>query len=253
MPQLCTITAGRPESLTSVLMASLALLCLALPSPALSSTTESTATQIDTALTEQTWARLHQRYPDLADDRVRIDFDLPSAVSSLAPCPDPIDIDWRGQTLAGRQTPKVSCDTLGWQLYIPIDLAIHRPVVVAAGSLSRGHRLTASDLTLRTLDIGTLRLGYFDSIDSLEGYEVARPVQPGDVITPHMAEPPVMVKRGDRVVIIATTGGGLSVRTLGEALRDGPSGEQIPVRNLTSRKVVHAYVKSKGVVEIAVQ
>ena len=253
MPQLCTITAGRPERLTSVPAAGLALLCLILPAQALPSTTASTAAQIDAALTEHTWARLHQHYPDLEDDAFRFDFELPSATASLTPCPDPIDIDWRGQTLAGRQTPKVSCDTLGWQLYVPIDLAIHRPVVVAAGSLSRGQRLAASDLTLRTLDIGTLRLGYFDSIESLEGYEVARPVKPGHVITPHMADPPVMIQRGDRVVIIATTENGLSVRTLGEALRDGPSGEQIPVRNLTSRKVVHAYVKSKGVVEITVQ
>lgn len=251
MPQLSSISAKGLQSLSKAVHTGLFGVLLALPLWTDAQPSADATSQIDQALAQATETRIEHRYPDLTKDSYTVDYQLPAATTTLEACPEPVSVDWRGQSLAGRQTPKISCAPLGWQLYVPITLAIHRPVVVSKGSLSRGQRLTAADLHLRTMDIGSLHLGYFDSVEELEGYEVARNLKPGDVITPHMAEPPVMIQRGDRVVIIATSGG-LSVRTLGEALRDGRAGHQIPVRNLTSRKVVHAYVKSKGVVEIAV-
>lgn len=253
MAQLCTIAAKAPKDLVRPLKALLTGWCVVLSLVTEAATEVDATTQIETTLDDEIHARLTRHYPDVSADSIQFDYDLPGATDTFAPCSETLRIDWRGQSMAGRQTPKISCPAEGWQLYVPVSLAIHRPVVVAADSLSRGQRLNASDLRLKTLDIGTLRLGYFDSIEALSGYEVARPIQPGDVITPYMAEPPLMIERGDRVVIIATTAGGLSVRTLGEALRDGRSGEQIPVRNQQSRKVVHAYVKSQGVVEIKVE
>ncbi|WP_162824627.1 flagellar basal body P-ring formation chaperone FlgA [Saccharospirillum mangrovi] len=207
-------------------------------------------TQISDALNAALVDKLHQRHPDLDADDGQFEFQLQAVAGNLAPCTSGVDVDWRGQELGGRLTPRVSCDAEGWQLYVPVTVAIHLPVVVTSGNLDRGHRLTAADLRLQSIDIASLRQGYFESADDLLGYQLARNVNAGQVVTPYLAEPPMLVDRGDRVYILAKSGP-LSVRTLGEALRQGRAGEQIPVRNLSSGETIHAYIIERGVVETA--
>ncbi|PTY36794.1 flagella basal body P-ring formation protein FlgA [Saccharospirillum sp. MSK14-1] len=201
---------------------------------------------LNTALTE----KLAQHHPDLDAENSQFDFQLQAVAGNLTPCTSPIDVDWRGQDLGSRLTPKVSCTSEGWQLYVPVTVAIHLPVVVTAANLDRGHRLTAADLRMQNTDIASLRQGYFETPDDLIGYQLARSVNNGQVVTPYIAEPPMLVDRGDRVYILSHSGP-LSVRTLGEALRQGRAGEQIPVRNLRSGDTIHAYIKERGVVETA--
>jgi flagella basal body P-ring formation protein FlgA len=210
-----------------------------------------TATQITQAVQVALWQRIGQDYPDVPDEQITTQIQVNDAAGSLPACPAPLLVDWRGGSLSNRITPRVSCDELGWQIYLPISLTIEVPVVVSSRSLSRGQQLTSADLSLALTDLATLRHGHYASIATVTGYELARNLAPGTVITPVIARPPIMIKRGDRVIIVAS-GSGLAVQTEGEALRDGAAGSQIPVRNLTSRQTVHAYVKSRGVVEIPV-
>lgn len=252
MPQLRWLSANRLKRLTKWVLIGMGLAMAPPAMPAPDDDGNGVEHQIEQALDASLADRIRQRYPSVEDDQYRAEYRLQSAVRTLQHCSATIEVDWRDQTLSGRQTPRVQCPSEGWQIYVPVTIEIRMPVVVSAGSLSRGQRLTESDLELSVRDIGSLRMGYFDSARDLVGYEIARNLNPGEVITAHLAEPPMMIEKGDRVVIIAT-GGGLSVRTQGEALRDGRSGRQIPVRNLNSRKIVHAYVKRPGVVEIPVQ
>lgn len=204
--------------------------------------------QIDTALSTALTNLLAQQHPDLNAQQRQFDFQLQAVAGNLTPCTSDVEVDWRGQDLSSRLTPKVSCANEGWQLYVPVSVAIHLPVVAAAGNLERGHRLTAADLRMQDADIASLRQGYFENPDNLIGYQLERSVTSGQVITPYIAEPPLLVERGDRVFILSHSGP-LTVRTLGEALRDGRAGEQIPVRNLNSGDTVHAYIQARGVVE----
>jgi flagella basal body P-ring formation protein FlgA len=213
--------------------------------------TQSTASQIVQAVEQSLQQRIQEDHPDVPAEHRSTSISVNDASANLPLCPLPLLVDWRGSSLSNRLTPRVACETLGWQVYLPVSLTIEVPVVVSARSLSRGQRLTSTDLTLALTDIATLRQGHYSTIEELAGYEVARNLTKGTVVTPFIAKPPVMIKRGDRVIIVAT-GSGLSVQTEGEALRDGTAGNQIPVRNLTSRQTIHAYVKSKGVVEIPV-
>lgn len=248
MPQVFSVSAKRLKNLTiSAIMALVTVIACLWPGAvlALATAEEQIARAIDNDMTRQ----IRQRHPELAEEYYQVEFQLRTVTETLTPCETPVHVDWRGQSLAGRQTARVYCQELGWQLYVPVTVSIRMPVVVSAGSLSRGHRLTEADMKLHSHDIGSLRMGYYDSESELVGYELARNLNPGDVITAYVATPPVMVERGDRVLIIATSGG-LSVRTLGEALKQGHAGQQIPVRNLNSRKIIHAYIKEKGVVEI---
>jgi len=206
--------------------------------------------QITSALNASLLERLGQQYPDLDAQNSQFDFQLQAVAGNLTACTSAVEVDWRGQDLSSRLTPRVSCANENWQLYVPVSVAIHLPVVVTAGNLDRGHRLTVADLRMQNTDIASLRQGYFETTDDLIGYQLARSVNSGQVITPYIAEPPMLVDRGDRVYILSHSGP-LSVRTLGEAMRQGRAGEQIPVRNLRSGETVHAYIKERGVVETA--
>jgi flagella basal body P-ring formation protein FlgA len=212
---------------------------------------QSTADQIVNAVEQSLQQRIQNDHPDVPPEHRSTSISVNDASANLPLCPEPLLVDWRGSSLSNRLTPRVACETLGWQVYLPVSLTIEVPVAVSARSLSRGQRLTPNDLTLAMTDIATLRQGHYSTTSELSGYEVARNLTKGTVITPFVAKPPVMIKRGDRVIIVAT-GSGLSVQTEGEAMRDGSAGNQIPVRNLTSRQTIYAYVKSKGVVEIPV-
>lgn len=255
------LSAGVPEGLASgghwlrqhqgLAVAALMLLLagLALPVHATGAAKETTGQQIFRAVKQSLLERVRQDHPGVPDEQISSSITVNDATANLTPCPAPLLVDWRGGSLANRLTPRVACEHLGWQVYIPVQLTVNVPVVVAARSLSRGQRLAPADLSLAMADVSTLRQGHYTNPSELAGYEVARNLTQGTVVTPYVAKPPVMIERGDRVIILAT-GSGLSVQTEGEALREGSEGQQIPVRNLSSRQTIHAYVKSRGVVEI---
>ncbi|MHA7879489.1 MAG: flagellar basal body P-ring formation chaperone FlgA [Saccharospirillum sp.] len=211
-----------------------------------------TQAQVQAQLAKELEQRVSQSYPDIQPQDYDYDIQVQSAVASLEHCPQSPAVDWRNQALDSRLTPRIRCEPLGWQVFVPITLSIRQPVVVAASALSRGQSLSVADLALRSEDIGSLRMGYYHRPEDLKGFQVARNLRQGDVIHPYVVEAPTLIKRGDRVVILAESGG-LTVRALGEALRDGEAGRQIPVRNLNSGSVVHAYIRERGVVAISVQ
>jgi flagella basal body P-ring formation protein FlgA len=64
-----------------------------------------------------------------------------------------------------------------------------------------------------------------------------------------MLQAPKLVKRGQRVTVIAESGA-LSIRSAGKALSDGKSGDTIPVRAEGSHRVVDGVVVSQGVIKV---
>ena len=62
--------------------------------------------------------------------------------------------------------------------------------------------------------------------------------------------PKLHIKKGDKVTIRATHGV-VTVATVGTAMRDGVAGEQIPIRNLKSNRLVNAWVIGRGLVTTA--
>ncbi len=76
-----------------------------------------------------------------------------------------------------------------------------------------------------------------------------RTIAAATIITPGMVQAPKLIKRGERVTVVAETGG-LKIRTVGKALSDGKSGDVIRVQSERSRRVVDGIVVSQGVVKV---
>lgn len=155
-----------------------------------------------------------------------------------------------GTRMAGQTTVGVRCPgPVTWTLYVPVHVGVHGDVLVLAHPLPRGTLLEESQLRVERHDVGRLPGGYLADIGAARHMVLRRALPAGTVLTPQMVEPPRLVQRGQRVILMAESAA-ISVRVAGEALADGGLGDRVRVRNLSSRQVVEGTVLSRGVVGV---
>jgi len=155
-----------------------------------------------------------------------------------------------GSRNAGNTTIGVRCpDRGGWNIYISARIDVYARVLAARQPLMRGARVQKSDLEYVERNLANLNYGYYTRADAVVGMTVKRMISTMDVITPQIVEAPKLVRRGEKVVVIAETGN-LSIRSSGKALGDGKSGDIIRIEAAGSRRVVDGIVVSQGVVKV---
>ena len=151
----------------------------------------------------------------------------------------------------GRVTVKVRCEGASpWTVFVPAQVKLFRDVVVVARPLKRTGIIGFEDVVLRERDISMINQGYLTSLDQAVGQKLTRPVVTDQVITLVHLEQAEVIRKGDQVVISASSGG-LQVKMPGEALSNGGMSEQIRVKNLNSNRVIKARVTAPGQVEVA--
>lgn len=137
----------------------------------------------------------------------------------------------------------------GWTLTVAVKTAVNLPVVVAMQPLERGRVIDAEDVVLRVQDIAPLNGQFFTATDEAIGQIVKRRISVSQVVTSAQLEQPVMVERGQSVLMVARMNG-IEASTTGEAMKQGRKGDVIRVRNISSQRIVDAMVVSPGVVRI---
>lgn len=136
-----------------------------------------------------------------------------------------------------------------WKIYVPVDVHEIAPVLVAARALARGAQLQEGDLVIEERSLVGLRRGYLRAGDPYAGMRLTRSVRDGQVLTPALVAAEKVVRRGQKVTLVAA-GRGLNIAVEGEALADGALGQRIKVRNMSSNKEVEGIVRSRQRVEI---
>lgn len=122
---------------------------------------------------------------------------------------------------------------------------VYREVVVSARNIARGELLGITDVELKEMDVSQARGTLLQDLSAAEGLVTRRNIASGTVLTGDMLNAPLMVRRGDTVILIAERGG-ITIRQQGTALQDGEAGKQIQVRNTSSNRVVQAVVTGHG-------
>lgn len=136
-----------------------------------------------------------------------------------------------------------------WRVIVTVKPDIYLPVVVAKNALTRGDLLSASDMMFKKLNISRIHGNYLTRPDEVIGMTVKRRIHESDPVTLNQLESPVLVKRGQIVLMVANQGG-VEARTMGEAMKKGHKGEMIRVKNESSERVVSAIVAGSGVVKV---
>jgi flagella basal body P-ring formation protein FlgA len=138
-------------------------------------------------------------------------------------------------------------DTPGWRYEYVVRARVSAMVAVAAGPVAPNEALTDAQVTIERRDISNIA----DPVSTPEeavGQMSRRMLRPGDILRSGQLSSPVLVKRGDAVLMIARREG-IEVSTAGEALDAGARGAVVRVRNAGSGQVVRMRVAGPGAVE----
>ncbi|MBW5875505.1 flagellar basal body P-ring formation chaperone FlgA [Yersinia enterocolitica] len=175
---------------------------------------------------------------------VKMNIFIPSEVSRYKVCNGGVRVaaPASGQRDISRLRYDISCpDAQGWEVSVTVKPDIYLPVWVAKNTLDHGKVVAPDDIELKKKNISTAQGGYITDPDEIIGLTVKRRIRGLQVVIPSQLEQPVLVTRGQQVLMIAEQDG-IEARMLGEALKNGRKGELIKVRNLSSKRTVAAIV-----------
>ena len=163
---------------------------------------------------------------------------------------DPQAFQPTGARIVGNTTVGVRCGGGSpWSIYVPVHVAASAEVVIVNRPVPRGATLGEADLRSERRDLAALSYGYVLHAAQAAGQRVTRSLSEGTVLTPNLLAAPQWVKRGERVTVLAQSGG-MEIRMTGEALMDGTEGMVVRVRNLNSARVVEGTVIAQGVIQV---
>jgi flagella basal body P-ring formation protein FlgA len=151
--------------------------------------------------------------------------------------------------LGARATVGVSCAAPRWTVYVPVAIETELAVLALRRAAARGSALTEADVEVKTLRVPGLADTYISSPAQLADRHLRQSAAPGTPLTADLLAADILVKRGQRVWLVASTGG-FEVRAQGEAIADARDG-RVRVLNLASRKIVEGAVESREVVRVS--
>ena len=203
---------------------------------------------------------LFRRFADFVSKRLEgkgIDFRiLRFKVVGNGPIPEgDVDLDITNRTerkLMGHVTLPVSVHVDGKQvrrLILSGWIDRFEDVVCAVQPLDRGTILTQDHLSVEKRNITKLPANVLKSKGFLVGKRLKRSVKEGTVLLTNIVDVPPLIKKGDRVTIVAESSS-LRITVLGIAKDQGSAGEQIRVKNLTNDQVIVASVVNSSTVRV---
>ncbi|MCP5144826.1 MAG: flagellar basal body P-ring formation protein FlgA [Gammaproteobacteria bacterium] len=152
---------------------------------------------------------------------------------------------------SGNTTVSVACNgSRRWSLLVPVSIQQSVDIVVLTRPAAPGVPLSPDMLAVARRSVAGLTSGYFTDVAQVTGWIPRRALSPDTVLSTGQLQPPKLVKRGETVTINAV-GAAIAVSANGLALRDGRAGERIPVKNLSSSRVIEAMVTGRSMVQIS--
>ncbi len=156
-----------------------------------------------------------------------------------------------GSRTAGNTSIGVRCHgRKPWTVYVPVQIRRFATAVVAARPIPRGQMITRSDLLRQRIDVTSLPATYASEPAQLINMVAKRSIPAGHTIALNAVTRPLLVRRGESVVIISGNDH-FEVKMKGIALGNGTAGERIRVKNMSSKRIIYAEVREPGVVYVA--
>jgi flagella basal body P-ring formation protein FlgA len=122
-------------------------------------------------------------------------------------------------------------------------------VPVAVRPVTRGTVVTASDIELTRVNSGVVGRDALENIGDVVGRVASRTIGQGEIFHASALVIPPIVSAGSRVTLLFRQGR-LEATATGTAMDNGQVGQEIRVRNDSSKKVVPAKVIEAGLVSV---
>jgi flagella basal body P-ring formation protein FlgA len=130
-----------------------------------------------------------------------------------------------------------------------VKIEVETPVIVVQKPLNRNQTIAKDDVTVVSMDMADLPSNYISNIEDVVGKRTLRAMNPKEVFRTDIIEQPLMVKRNDRVSIIAESET-LRITAIGEVKESGVKGDRVRVVNLNSNKEIFARVLDPKTVQV---
>ncbi len=132
---------------------------------------------------------------------------------------------------------------------VRVHVKVYKEVYVAKDTIKRDKVIQDADLQKLRMNVDRLPTNYVTDKSKLVGKVTKRPIGSNEVLHQNAITTPPLVKTGDQLLIVYETNS-LRLTTPGIAMSKGRLGERISVRNLTSKTIVQAEVKSSNQVQV---
>jgi flagellar basal body P-ring formation protein FlgA len=151
---------------------------------------------------------------------------------------------------SAKMTIGVRCASPAWTVYVPMIVETELKVLVMRGAAGRSSSLSAADVEVQQRRVPGMATGYLTRIEQLDGRHLKMAVSPGTALSTDLLAADILIKRGQRVTLVASAGG-LEVQAQGEAIADATPNGRVRVLNLSSRKIVEGQVESSDRVRMS--
>jgi flagella basal body P-ring formation protein FlgA len=170
------------------------------------------------------------------------------AARPAPPCAQPVAVEPLDTRQPARMRFAVRCpDAGGWKYEYIVRGRLSALVAVVAAPVAANEPLTDGQVALERRDISAIADPISEAAQAV-GQTSRRPLRTGEILRSSQLAAPVLVKRGDQVVMVARRDG-IEVSTSGEALDAGSRGAIVRVKNSGSGQVVRMRVTGAGTVE----
>lgn len=135
------------------------------------------------------------------------------------------------------------------RLMVTVNIMLMKDVPVTRRPIARYQMIQAEDLMMQTMDVADLPANAVFAFEDIKGQRARRTIGSRTVLRKDQLEFPPAVKKGDRVLIVAESGG-LRITTAGEVKNPGKVGDRVRVENLDSNKTLFARVIDARTVQV---
>jgi flagella basal body P-ring formation protein FlgA len=150
-----------------------------------------------------------------------------------------------------RPAVEVRCDgPAPWKVYVAVNRAETRRILVAARTLARGKVLASDDIALADREIDMPGQSYLADPAAVVGQTLRRGLAEGEPLPGGALDGPVAIRAGDEISL-ESGATGFRVRVAGVARTAGGLGQTIAVQNRSSGRIVQAIVRTEKVAEVA--
>ncbi len=122
-------------------------------------------------------------------------------------------------------------------------------VVMSRSAFKKGYRMQKEDMYATLMDVGRIPRDAARSAERLTGKQLRKPVAANTPLVEQVISETALVKRGQRVVLVAEAGG-FTISTLGELRENAYVGSMVKVLNPASRRTVTGMLVDEGLVKV---
>jgi flagella basal body P-ring formation protein FlgA len=122
-------------------------------------------------------------------------------------------------------------------------------VMVAARAMEPRRILASDDFRRERRPVGEVPPDALADLAEPADYELVRAAQAGEVLTPRVIRPRLVIKRGELVTLVFE-GEGFRITTQAQATEDGRRGDSVRVLNVASKREILGVAEGGGVVRV---